>query len=167
MLKSFKYRLYPNKVQRELLSKQFGCCRFVYNYYLNERIELYNLVGKTLSYYDTTSDLTFLKDDFLWLRDVIHNSLAQSLRDLDKAYKNFFRRYKLNNGKKLGFPKFKSKRSKQSFRLCKNFVIDNTSIRISKFGYIKAKVHRPIEGTSKFITVSKTATGKYFASVTC
>lgn len=103
LLKAFKYRIYPNKEQQILLAKTFGSCRFVYNYYLNKKIEAYKLEEKSLSYVECANNLKGLKKQYQWLKKVDSISLQQTLKDLDKAYKNFFRG--------AGFPKFKSKRN--------------------------------------------------------
>lgn len=101
---AYKLRVYPNKAQKELLTKTFGCCRFVYNYYLAIRIERYKETGETLNYYACSNDLPNLKQKYEWLKEVDATALQSSLKDLDIAYKNFFK------DKKVGFPKFKSKK---------------------------------------------------------
>lgn len=109
ILKAYKYRIYPNKQQTELINKTIGCCRFVFNYYLNRRIELYKSDQKTINYNACAKDLTSLKKQYEWLKEVDSISLQQSLKDLDLAYQNFFRRVKKGE-KEVGFPKFKSKK---------------------------------------------------------
>jgi len=89
MLRAYRYRLYPNKKQRELTHKTIGCCRFVYNYYLNKRIEIYQNEGKTLNYNACANDLPNLKQQYQWLREVDSIALQQALKDLDNAYNNF------------------------------------------------------------------------------
>ena len=101
MLKAYKYRIYPSKEQRELMAKTFGCCRYVYNYYLGKRNTAYKDNKETLSYEDCANDLKGLKSQLPWLKEVDSIALQQSLQDLDKAFKNFF------GG--AGYPKFKSK----------------------------------------------------------
>lgn len=106
--RSYKFRLYPNNYQRTLIEKTFGCCRFVYNHYLAKSIEDYERTGKSNSYNQDMKDCTaFLKKDHTWLGEVDSRALQYSLRNLDVAYQNFFRRVK--QGKKPGFPKFKKK----------------------------------------------------------
>ena len=89
MEKAYKYRIYPNKEQRVLIAKTFGCCRYVYNYYLDKRIEWYQTSKKTFSYNKCSADLTQLKSERKWLREVDSTALQSSLRHLDDAYKEF------------------------------------------------------------------------------
>ena len=101
MLKAYKYRIYPSKEQQILINKTLGCTRFVFNYFLDLRIKAYKLESKSLSYNDNAKVLTSLKKELKWLKEVDSISLQQALKDLDKAYKNFFR------DKSVGFPKFR------------------------------------------------------------
>jgi len=166
--RAYKFRLYPNKDQQEVFAKQFGCCRFVYNYFLRERIDYYiaNKSGdgkKGLNYYDTSQMLTDLKHkpDYTWLSEINSQSLQQSLRDLDTAYVNFFKR-------RASFPRFKSKRGKQSFRVPQRFWIKDGKLRLPKVpGLVSMTIHRPITGKMKHVVISQTKTDKYFASILC
>jgi putative transposase len=99
MLKAYKYRIYPNQEQKEYLSRTFGCARFIYNKMLADKIDYYKQTGKSLN----TTPASY-KKDFEWLKEVDSLALANAQMNLDKAYKNFFR------DKKVGFPKFKSKK---------------------------------------------------------
>ena len=92
--KAFKFRLYPNKKQEEQLAKTFGCIRFVYNYYLNKRIELYKTEQKSMNYNACSADLTNLKKEKEWLKEIDKFALQNSLKDLDNAYQHFFREIK-------------------------------------------------------------------------
>ena len=94
MEKAYKFRIYPNKQQEELINKTFGCCRFVYNKYLAKKIELYENNKETYSYKQCSSDLTNLKKELLWLKEVDSTSLQSSLKDLETAYKKFFKEKK-------------------------------------------------------------------------
>ena len=109
--KAYKFRLYPNQAQQELLVVQFGHTRFVYNYMLGLRKERYQETGEGLSYQDMTALLTELKRDpeHQWLREADSQVLQQSLKDLDRAYKNFF----AGRGR---YPRFRSRRGKQAIR---------------------------------------------------
>ena len=168
ILKAYKYRIYPNKEQATLINKTIGCVRFVYNYYLNKKIELYKSEQKSMSYNTCANDLTNLKKEYKWLKEVDSISLQQSLKDLDKAYQNFFRRVK-NGEKELGFPKFKSKKNnKQSYRTQftnNNISIQNNKIKLPKLGLIKFANSRNFEGRITSCTISKTKTDKYYVSV--
>lgn len=168
ILRAYKYRLYPNKKQEELINKTIGCCRFVYNYYLNKKIELYKVEQKSMSYNACANDLKYLKKEKEWLKEVDSISLQQSLKDLDVAYQNFFRRVK-NGDKQVGFPKFKSKKNpKQSYRtqnVNNNISIDGNKIKLPKLGLVRFANSRSFDGKIKNCTISKTKTNKYFVSV--
>ena len=110
MEKAYKFRIYPNKKQEVLIQKTFGSCRFVFNYYLAKRIEIYKNDKSSLNYNACSKELTTLKRELLWLTEVDSTALQSSLKDLDNAYQNFFRRLKQGDAK-AGFPKFKSKRN--------------------------------------------------------
>ena len=157
---SYKFRLYPTEVQKVLLAKHFGCVRFLYNYFLNERKESYLKDKTSLNYYDNAASLTNLKKDLVWLREVGSQSLQFGLKCLDGAYNNFFKRL----GK---FPVFKSKFGKQSFRVPQSIQILDQKLRIPKFlEGIKMRKHREVEGDIKFATISKNKAGQYFVSIT-
>lgn len=162
MNKGFKIRIYPSQEQIKLIKKTFGCARYVYNYILNLKQKVYNIFELKLSYMKTSSILTRLKQRKPWLCEVDSIALQQSLRDLDAAYANLF------NG--AGFPNFKSKRDKNSYRTNgKTIKInqDNRMIKIPKVGWIKFKDKRNFSNLTKInnITISKTPSGKYFASI--
>jgi len=166
--KAFSFRLYPTTEQEKILASCFGQARFVYNYFLRKRIDYYaSNKGKekqNLNYHDTAKMLTELKQqpDTIWLKESNSQSLQQSLRHLDNAYNNFFNH-------KFKFPNFKKKSNKQSFSVPQNFNIDTRTkqLHIPKLSPLKIVLHREIEGDMKNVTVSKTPSGKYFASVLC
>lgn len=91
MEKAYKYRIYPNKKQKEVIAKTFGCCRFVYNKYLAEKIELYKTEKKGITYVKCAKAMAELKDELKWLTEVDSTALQSSLKDLDNAYKKFFK----------------------------------------------------------------------------
>ena len=162
MLRAYKYRLYPTDDQKVLFSKSFGCCRYVYNWALNIKIEAYKNNKETLSnVYLTNIMKSELKRDNKWLLEVNSQSLQSSLRNLDTAYKNFFR------DKKVGFPRFKSKKSKQSFHCPQHCNVDfkRNVLNIPKAKDIPIVLHRKFKGTIKNVTISMTPCGKYFASI--
>ena len=118
MERGFKYRIYPNESQRDQIARTLGCCRFVYNRALDVKKSAYAKTGKTVSWAELSRMLPAWKRDpaTSWLAQVDSMALQQSIRDLDRAYKNFFRR--VREGGKPGFPKFKSRRhARQSYRL--------------------------------------------------
>lgn len=170
MIKGFKYRIYPTKEQEVLISKTFGCCRFVYNQLLAKKIESYKTENKSLSKIDCVNYCNReLKKEYKWLKDVDSTSLTNSIFSLDNAYKNFFRRLKQGT-EKLGFPKFKSKKSnKFSYKTSFNnnnikADFESNKIQLPKLKWIKCKLHRKFEGKIIFATVSKNPSGKYFVS---
>ncbi|MFA7287411.1 MAG: IS200/IS605 family element RNA-guided endonuclease TnpB [Melioribacteraceae bacterium] len=160
MIKSFKYRIYPNKSQEEMFNKHFGCARFIYNWGLNRKVKEYEVSKKTLSFFDLTKETTSLKSENIWLKEVNSQSLQMSLRNLDNAFTRFFR-------EKKGFPKFKSKRNNQSFQCPQACSInfETNKLNIPKIKNIKIKIDRSFEGKIKTVTISKVPSGKYYASV--
>ena len=157
---SYKFRIYPTASQSQQIQRIFGCCRFVWNYYLSKRKELYETDGKTLNYNGCSSDMTQLKKSLEWLRDADAHALQNALKDLDAAYKNFFRRVK--NGERPGFPKFKSKHNhRQSYRTNCNIKIFDKSIQLPKLGKVKCRVSKQVRGRILSATVSQNPSGKY------
>ncbi|WPV42359.1 Helix-turn-helix domain protein [Clostridioides difficile] len=92
MEKAYKFRMYPNKKQQELINKTFGCCRFVYNKYLAKRIDVYKNDKETFTYKQCSSDLTNLKKELKWLKEPDKFSLQNALKDLENAYNKFFKK---------------------------------------------------------------------------
>jgi putative transposase len=161
MLKSYKYKLTPNEEQIVLLNKHFGSIRFVYNYFLNERKREYETNKNNINYYDNAKSLTELKkqEDFIWLNEINSQSLQDSLKNLETAYKNFFRF-------KKGFPKFKSKHNRNSFCVPQFVKLEKGKLRIPKFKEpIDLILTRSFTGTIKQCTISKTPTNEYFVSI--
>lgn len=167
--KAYKFRIYPNKQQEELIQKTFGCVRFVYNYFLADRKEAYETSKESRTTVQQSKMLTALKQEKDWLREPDKNALVYALRDLDAAYKNFFRNVK--KGVNPGFPKFKSKkndRKSYSTTGCENRTrIVGNKIHFPKLGDVKASIHRQIPDGHRIIsaTISQNASGKYFASL--
>lgn len=165
MERGFKYRIYPNACQRDQIARTFGCCRFVYNRALDVKKTAYAKTGKTVSWVELSQMLPVWKRDpeTAWLAQADSMALQQSIRNLDHAYKNFFRR--VRKGEKPGFPKFKSRRhSRQSYRTNGGKVIDCNHIALPKLGTVRAKVSRPLQGRLISVTVSLDAAGRYFAT---
>ena len=162
--KSYKYRIYPNKKQKEIIAKTFGCSRFVYNWYLAKRIETYEKDKTTLTYFQCTKDLTQLKTKLEWLKEVDSTALVYSLRDLDVAYQNFFKEHN-------GFPKFKSKKihrySYKSARVKENIQYRGKYIKLPKLGMVKTKNKLIPQGRILNATVSQEPSGKYYVSLCC
>lgn len=163
---SYKFRIYPNIEQQELIQKTFGCCRYVYNYFLDQRIKSYQTEKKGVKYFDQSKELTVLRRELDWLREPEYNALQNSLRDLDKAYKNFFRRVK--NKEKPGFPKFKSKKNnRRSYRTNGKICLIEKYILLPKLGPIRCHISKKIEGRILSATISQNPSGKYFVALCC
>lgn len=159
MLKAYKYRLYPNKEQREYINKTIGCARFIYNKMLGDKIEHYKETKEMLK--NTPSQY---KKEYEWLKEVDSLALANAQLNLDKAYKNFFRDVK------VGFPKFKSKKKSNNSYTTNNqkgtIYIENGYIKVPKLKtMIRIQQHRKFVGTIKSCTISKSKTNKYYISI--
>jgi len=168
---SYKFRIYPNKAQENLIQKTFGCSRFIYNYYLAKRKEVYEQSGKTMGRFECNKDLTGLKkqEEYQWLREVDSTALLNAIASLDTAFQNFFRRVK--KGEKPGYPRFKSKKNhRKSYKSSNNGtnikVLDN-ALQLPKLGRVKCKIHRPVQGRVLSVTISQNRSGKYYAAINC
>jgi putative transposase len=159
MLKSYKYRIYPDQNQKELLSNIFGQIRFVYNLGLETKIQAYTANKKHLTCFDLNKQITDLKKDLTWLNDCPSQALQMTMRNLDNAYTNFFRGQ--------GFPKFKNKHTKQSFQLPQGVKLSENKkqIFIPKLKMVDIDYHREFKGEIKTITISKSVTNKYYISI--
>lgn len=163
MIRAIKYELKPTKSQIHKLNQVFGNCRFVYNWALNKKIKAYQEEEKKLSCFDLMKELTQLKknEEFEWLNLSGSQQLQQSISNLDNAFTHFFKA-------KKGFPKFKSKHNKNSFRIPQAVKVDFETYKffVPKIGWVKYYKDKPINGEVKFATVSKTPTNRYFVSIT-
>jgi len=161
MIKSYKYRVYPTEEQKILMSKMFGCSRFVYNWGLDKKIKAYETDKTKLTCIDLANQLPALKELNVWLKETSAQSLQMSLRNLDNAFTAFFK-------KNSQFPKFKSKHSnRQSCQFPQSVKIDfeKDVIVFPKIGETKTIFDRQFDGKIKTVTLRKTSTDKYFASV--
>lgn len=163
--RAYKYKMKPTFKQQECLNKAFGCCRFIYNWGLDKKIQSYKQEKKTIGYVELAHELTKLKNDgeHEWLKDVNNTSLQQSLRNLDAAFVRFFR-------EKKGFPKFKSK--KKNIESAKyinavHFNFDNWKVKIPKIGWVKLCKNKTFDLSMKYgtLTVSKDKCGDYWCSI--
>lgn len=158
MLTATRIRLYPNAAQRQSLAQHFGCARWVWNNALAETQRLYKETGKGLAYEAMCARLPKLKQEFPWLADVTAQALQQSLRNLSRAFVNFFER-------RARYPLFKSRGDTQSVQFPQRVQVDAKRISLPKIGWVKAVVHRPIVGIVKTVTVTLEPCGHYYASV--
>ena len=161
MMKAYRYRIKPNSEQIALFESSFGCVRFIYNHFLELKTGMYANGKQKLTKYDMDARLKVLKEEYPWLKEVNSQALQAATANLDAAFSRFFR-------EKKGYPKFKSKKfSKPSFtnpQFC-TVDFDKGTISIPKAKSVKAALHRRFEGKVKSITISKSATGKYYASI--
>lgn len=166
---SYKFRIYPNTAQEQQMQKTFGCCRFVWNYYLEKRKESYIQNGESFNYCKCAKDLTQLKKTLSWLREVDSTALRSSLWYLDTAFQNFFRQ--IRNGAKYGYPNFKSKRDcRQSYTskcVGTNIKLFGNSVQLPKLGKVKCRISKEVKGRILSATVSRNPSGKYFVALCC
>jgi putative transposase len=171
MKQVFRYKLHPTIKQQKMLSNHFGCVRFIYNWGLDKKINLYKLEKKSLSYVNLAKELTNLKklDEYSWLNDVANVCLQQSLRCLDSSFNNFFRGIK--NGKSVGFPKFKSKRRRNDSCKFINAIhidFDKWKIKVPKICWIKLCKNKTFDLSKNkvgTITISKDNYNEYWVSM--
>ena len=168
IFKTYKFAIRPTDEQKVKMEKHFGCCRFVYNYFLRERMDDYVENGKSDNYFGQAKKLTILKKELTWLSEVGSQSLQSSLKNLEKAYVNFF-------GKRAKFPRFKRKHSRNSFSIPQNVELvkdksgDFSKVCLLKFPKfkegVKIRVHRELPKDTKInsCTIIKESDGKYFA----
>lgn len=162
MLKAYKFRIYPTKSQTTKMEQTLDLCRWTYNKTLEIRKNAWEKEGKSLSKYETNNMLPEWKEDKPELKVVFSQVLQNVHERVDLALQAFFRRVK--TGEKPGYPRFRGKGWYDSFTYPqKGFKIDSGKLYLSKIGSIKIKLHRPIEGKIKRLTVRRTTIGKWFA----
>lgn len=169
MHKAFKFRIYPTKEQAILMNKTMGCCRFVFNHFLAKWNEAYEQTGKGLTYHTCASQLTPLKKELDWLKEVDSTSLQNALKHLDDSFKRFFK-------KQNDRPRFKSRKNPiQSYTSQCNYpkkgkptieVVGN-QIKLPKLGWVKFAKSREVEGKILSATIRRNPTGKFFVSILC
>jgi len=160
--KAFRYRLYPQQEQAAALTVQFGHARFVYNWALATRQDHYRQHGQGRSYYELKRQLTAWKHqpEHAWLQEADSQVWQAKVQDLDRAYRNFF-------AQRARYPRFKSRKGAQSIRYPQRFQFNGNRVYLPKVGWVQVVLHRPLEGTAKSLTVSKTKSGEYYVSVQC
>lgn len=161
MNKAFKYRIYPDKSQKELLSKTFGCVRVIWN----ANVESFNSYDKDNNPKPKLISKSDLIDDKPWLNDVSSAAIQQKIIDFKETASQFFSK---TRKKKINRPSFKKKSGSQSYRLPnQKFSINGNKIRLEKIGWVKMSVDRTIPEDSKILscTISRNCCGQYFVSI--
>ncbi|NTU81056.1 MAG: transposase, partial [Chloroflexales bacterium] len=159
--KAYRYRLMPTSEQEGVFQRWSGARRFVYNHALARRIAHHKKTGKSLTVTQLCAELTALKrqPETAWLREMNAQSLQQAIRDLDKAFGNFF-------AKRAKFPRFRSKkRDRPTFRLPAEVRLEGEKLYVPKLGLIRLVLHRPVEGIVKSATFTQDATGAWYVSL--
>ncbi len=162
MQKAYKYRIYPSKAQQRQLEQTLGCCCELYNAALQERREAWRVKKESINYHAQAIQLPEIKAVREDIRGLHSQVLQDVLKRLDKTFNAFFRRVKA--GEKPGFPRFRSRSRYNSFTFPQSgFAIESGKLKLSKIGKVKIKLHRPMAGKIKTLTITRTATGKWFA----
>ena len=142
--RAFKFKLKPTTWQSEMFLRFAGARRFVFNRGLDQRQKAYETSGKSSSYFEQNKELTRLKEEkeTFWLHEIHSQVLQQGLKDLDRAFQNFFRR--LKKGEKPGYPKFKKKGMNESFRFPQSVKVEESKAYLPKIGWVKFRKSRDI-----------------------
>jgi len=157
--KSYKFRLYPNIEQKEMFAKTFGCARAIWNMMLADKIKYYEETGDFLK----NNTPAQYKKEFPWLKEVDSLALSNVNLNLQKAYKSFFH-------SKFGFPRFKAKRYRQSYKTNNQngtIALKSGNVKLPKIGWVKIKQHREVVGMIKNATISKSTSDNYYISILC
>lgn len=166
---SYKFRLYPTKAQEQQISRNFGCCRYVFNHFLAQKQEHYKETGKAPTRFQQDKALTSMKQELPWLKEADSTSLQAALQDLDAAFQNFFRRVK--KGEKPGYPRFKSKKNRHKSYKSKcvgtNIKVLGNAVQLPKLGLVKCRISKEVRGRILSATVSQNPSGKYFVALCC
>ena len=159
LLRAYKFRLYPNPSQTSSLEQHFGCARFIFNWGLEQKSKAYSERQEKLSCLALMNRLPELKSQLPWLAEVNAQSLQMALRNLDVAFTNFF--------KNADYPTFKSRKGRQSFQCPQSCAADfeKSVLHLPRIKSIKTRFHRQFDGKIKTVTISRTPTAKYFASL--
>lgn len=160
--KAYKFRIYPTKNQEILISKTIGCSRYVFNHFLTKWNDTYKTTGKGLSYNACSKQLTQLKKELAWLKEVDSIALQSSLRNLADSFDRFFK-------KQNQAPRFKSKKNKVQSYITKhtngNIAIVDNKIKLPKLGLVRFAKSREVDGRIMNATIRRNPSGKYFISI--
>jgi putative transposase len=169
MRKTFQYRIFPTNSQRTLLQGNLDACRWVYNKTLEVRKSSWEERKESLSRYDTNKLLTTWRDEHKLLANGHAQAMQEAQKRVDLAFRAFFRRVKA--GEKPGYPRFRAYDRYDSFTFPQEKsnwrFLENGKVRLSKIGDVKIKVHRPIEGECKTLTIRRDAAGNWYACFSC
>jgi len=165
MLKTYKYKLYPTKAQRQTMHETTFLCSLIYNQCLSQRKEAWEKEKKSITCYDQIKQLPDMREKDIRYQSVHSQVLQDTVSRVDKSFQNFFRRVKA--GEKAGYPRFKSARRYDSFTYPQSgFKLNGKKLSLSKIGDVKIKLHRPIEGKIKTLIIRRQADG-WFACFSC
>ena len=164
MRRGFKFKLKPKAVHRFLFVQFAGAVRWVFNRGLDQKQKSFEKTGKSPSYFEQNKELTLLKNqaETGWLGDIHSQVLQQSLKNLDRAFQNFFRKGKSS----FGFPKFKKKGVKESFRFPQGVKVEDKRVFLPKIGWVAFHKSRDIRGTIKETTITQEG-NNWFVSFSC
>jgi putative transposase len=162
MQRTFKHRIYPSHAQKTKLEQTLALCCELYNAALQERRQAYKISKISINYHAQATQLPEIKTIREDIRGVHSQVLQDVLKRLDKAFDAFFRRVKTSE--KAGFPRFRSRFRYDSFTFPQTgFVLESGKLKLSKIGKVKIKLHRPLAGKIRTCTITKSATGKWYA----
>ncbi len=167
MRKTFKYRIYPNRTTEQKLFWTLNRCRELYNAALSERKDAYRYAGKSISYYEQQNDLPEIKHEIRpEYQDIAAHVLQDVLNRLKKAFDNFFRR--CQNGENPGYPRFQGRNRYDSFTYPDGagWKFDGHSLHLTKIGNAKVKLHRPLTGKIKTVTI-KREVDQWYVTFSC
>lgn len=165
MLKTFRYRVYPAKRQQLILESQLAICAELFNAALQERRDAWKIARKSISYFDQTIQLTQIRKERADVRGINANVLENVLKRVQIAFDGFFERVKRKE--KAGYPRFRStvRYDSMTFRQIGSAIVGN-KLRLSRIGKVRIKLHRPLEGAIKTLTIKREA-GRWFALFAC
>ena len=172
MVRNFKYRLRLTKKQAAILQGHIEECRLLYNQLVCARVQAWESEQKSLSCYDQIKTLPLMKQQRPALKKIYSQVLQQVAMRVDRAFDGFFRRLKerAKTGEKAGFPRYKGINRYDSLtypQFSNGCRLDNKGLRLGKIGCIRIVQHRCLEGVPKTCTIARTATGKWYASISC
>lgn len=169
MHKAFKYRIYLSNGQRRILEQQLEECRWLYNETLETRKNAWELEQRTVDWYETKRALPLLKGMRPSLK-LVHSQVLQNVTErVELAFKAFFQRVKAGE-REVGYPRFKGRGRYDSitYPQYENGVrLDGDRLLLSKVGAVHLVLHRPLEGTPKTVTLTRSRTGKWYACFSC